>query len=440
MYFKVREVLDIELYWLVNFNMDVLTKCNEAKKDVFASGQGRLPSDVNLARSLQPVMDAAGSGRSGLDLDEGELERIRQRVLREAEENFKMEIRKLKGEGGTDSRSYHSASSGGDQGAPHAAQGDRAGLGSSTTPSRGDRVGLASMATPIHGGAAVNGTPGQGLQGVVSPPGLDQRGFLQGGVQGGHGESLKSYELPPLPDCPHKTALGGINGGDTKTPRRVSKIKEKMTPEKGSPGAAQGEKVAKVVAQDQIKGASTDGVAAEKEPVQVPVSVAPAQVQEAPKETAADLMKDHKPILRNRGPPGPRRLRGRDDERWHLDHLDPFELELVNSDSALMLKHMALWVKSNECRTLPMEPTVFFMESPEDPKDYLEDEEEAKICPSFNFKEVQQFVGKDQYYEEAVESEEETSDGSASLGTAALHLKGLTLPALPAASSWDLLS
>jgi hypothetical protein len=34
---------------------------------------------------------------------------------------------------------------------------------------------------------------------VVSPPGLDQRGFLQGGVQGGHGESLKSYELPPLP-------------------------------------------------------------------------------------------------------------------------------------------------------------------------------------------------------------------------------------------------
>ena len=36
--------------------------------------------------------------------------------------------------------------------------------------------------------------------------------------------------------------------------------------------------------------------------------------------------------LRNRGPPGPRRLRGRDDERWHLDHLDPFELELVSSD------------------------------------------------------------------------------------------------------------
>ena len=100
-------------------------------------------------------------------------------------------------------------------------------------------------------------------------------------------------------DCPHKTALGGSNGGDTKTPRRVSKIKERMSPEKGSPGAAQGEKVAKVVVQDEIKGASTDGDAAEKEPVKVPVSVAPAQVQEAPEETAADLMKEAAGLLKS---------------------------------------------------------------------------------------------------------------------------------------------
>ena len=65
-------------------------------------------------------------------------------------------------------------------------------------------------------------------------------------------------------DCPHKTALGGINGGDTKTPRRVSKITEKMTPEKGSPGAAQGEKVAKVVAQDEIKGHQRMGLQLKK--------------------------------------------------------------------------------------------------------------------------------------------------------------------------------
>ena len=114
------------------------------RRDVLASGQRRLPSDVHLARNLQPVMDGAGSDRSGQDLDDGdgEMERIRQSVLREAEENFKMEIRKLRGEGGTDSRSYHSVSSGADQGAPHADQGDPAGLWSSTTPPEGRSCGL----------------------------------------------------------------------------------------------------------------------------------------------------------------------------------------------------------------------------------------------------------------------------------------------------------
>ena len=138
------------------------------------SGQGRLPGDVGLTRNLQPAMDAAGSGRTGQDLDEGELERIRQRILREAEENFKLEIRKLRGEVGTDSRSYHSASSGGDQGAPLAAQGDRAASGATTTPLRGIGHGLAAMSTPVQGGrggAVVNGTP---VAGVPSPPGLDQ--------------------------------------------------------------------------------------------------------------------------------------------------------------------------------------------------------------------------------------------------------------------------
>ena len=74
--------------------------------------------------------------------------------------------------------------------------------------------------------------------------------------------------------------------------------------------------------------------------------------------------------------------------------MDPFEMELVNSDSALMLKQVALWAKSNECRTTPRVPTGFFMESPEDPRDYLEDGEEAEICPSFfNFKEIQHVCG-----------------------------------------------
>ena len=170
---------------------------SDVRRNALMSGQGRLPGDVGLTRNLQPVMDAAGSGRTGQDLDEGELERIRQRILREAEENFKLEIRKLRGEVGTDSRSYHSASSGGDH-KPLAAQGDRTASGATITPLRGIGHGLAAMSTPVQGdrgGAVVNGTP---VAGVPSPPGLDQRGGLHGaGAQGGFGESLKSRSFQP---------------------------------------------------------------------------------------------------------------------------------------------------------------------------------------------------------------------------------------------------
>ena len=44
-----------------------------------------------------------GSGRLGQNLDEGELEKIGQRVLREAEVNFKLEIRKWHGNMGAGS-------------------------------------------------------------------------------------------------------------------------------------------------------------------------------------------------------------------------------------------------------------------------------------------------------------------------------------------------
>ena len=124
------------------------------------------------------------------------------RVLREAEENFKLEIRKLRGETGTDTRCYHSASSGGDRGAPQAAQGDRAVQGVNATPLRAN-VGMAGLSTPgqgDRGGAAAGGTPGLGGHGIQTPPGLDQRGGVFGaGVQVGGGESLKMQELPPLP-------------------------------------------------------------------------------------------------------------------------------------------------------------------------------------------------------------------------------------------------
>ena len=44
-------------------------------------------------------------------------------------------------------------------------------------------------------------------------------------------------------------------------------------------------------------------------------------------------------------------------------------------------------VKSDECRVtprVPRVPTGFLMESPEDPKEYLDDDDdETEICPSF---------------------------------------------------------
>ena len=96
--------------------------------------------------------------------------------------------------------------------------------------------------------------------------------------------------------------------------------------------------------------------------------------------------------LRNQAPPGPRPLRGRDDLRWCLDGLSSEEMELVDHDSALMMKQTALWVRAEECRKEDGCVTGYLMESPEDPANYLEDEQ-AKVCPSFfNFKELLQWV------------------------------------------------
>lgn len=46
--------------------------------------------------------------------------------------------------------------------------------------------------------------------------------------------------------------------------------------------------------------------------------------------------------LRNKGPPGPRRVRGRGPERYGLENLGPEEMELVDGDSALFLEQVAL--------------------------------------------------------------------------------------------------
>ena len=89
--------------------------------------------------------------------------------------------------------------------------------------------------------------------------------------------------------------------------------------------------------------------------------------------------------MRN-GAPGPRRLRGRGEDRWHLQHLQDYELNLVNSDSALCLKQMALWVRAQECKRWKQDVGML-LESPMDSPSYLKDENEAMTAPSFwNFR------------------------------------------------------
>ena len=86
--------------------------------------------------------------------------------------------------------------------------------------------------------------------------------------------------------------------------------------------------------------------------------------------------------------PAPRRLRGRGEDRWHLQNLQDYELNLVNSVSALCLKQMALWVRAQECKRWKQDVGML-LESPMDPASYLKDENEAMTAPSFwNFPEI----------------------------------------------------
>ncbi|CAL1166509.1 unnamed protein product, partial [Cladocopium goreaui] len=105
-------------------------------------------------------MDAAGSGRTGQDLDEGELERIRQRILREAEENFKLEIRKL----------------------------------------RGEVIEQLVELLQLHfGGLVMAWQRCQLLDKEIAVVLWSMGGLPGAGAQGGFGESLKSQELPAMP-------------------------------------------------------------------------------------------------------------------------------------------------------------------------------------------------------------------------------------------------
>ena len=122
-----------------------------------------LRGDVRALQAEQGQVERLGQVRTG---DQGGRALVNDgSMARRGMENFKLEIRKLRGETGADSRSYHSASSGGERGVPPAAQGDRAASAATTTPLRGNGHGLAAMSTSVQdcGGAGTSGTPGQGV-------------------------------------------------------------------------------------------------------------------------------------------------------------------------------------------------------------------------------------------------------------------------------------
>ena len=98
--------------------------------------------------------------------------------------------------------------------------------------------------------------------------------------------------------------------------------------------------------------------------------------------------------LRHRAPPGPRPIRGRDEERFVRANASEAERELAHSDTALFLKQLGLWIKANEMNPLTVDVGMG-LENPEDPANYLPDHEvKANGYPSFwNFEEVKNLIG-----------------------------------------------
>ena len=80
--------------------------------------------------------------------------------------------------------------------------------------------------------------------------------------------------------------------------------------------------------------------------------------------------------------PGPRPLRGRFDDRYGLPGLTDREKNLADSDAALLLKQVGLFIRSEECRERHRVRTAFLLESPQDPLTYVPQARQEE-SPSF---------------------------------------------------------
>ena len=99
--------------------------------------------------------------------------------------------------------------------------------------------------------------------------------------------------------------------------------------------------------------------------------------------------------LRNKGPPGPRRVRGRGHERWGISQLSEQETQLTNHDSALVLKQAGLW---KMCQQSPKRrfTTGFLLESPQDPATYMDTPEGQESPSFFEWPQLQQLLEEDE--------------------------------------------
>ena len=92
-------------------------------------------------------------------------------------------------------------------------------------------------------------------------------------------------------------------------------------------------------------------------------------------------------------PPGPKPLRGRGADRYGLPNLSAADGKLARSDLALMLKQLGLWWKACEMRRGRQPEVGLFVESPQDPMDYMSWEEAHELPSFWEFPELRQWEG-----------------------------------------------
>eukprot|EP00435_Cladocopium_sp_Y103_P055529 s2061_g18.t1 len=400
--------------------------------------------EVQQPRNLQPAMNAVDNSRLGISEDE--LERLKQKVMREAEENLKLEIRKLRGESGADSRSYHSASSGEPGMVVHNMdKGERPGgpTGPSVVKGHlwpfGDWLAFAGpqmsdigvvarewwifvvhqvevlyakwlVASPVERlrlrpnecplpaeyqrveqrgvSMLLNACPDMVKKDLVATRTLSSIGnlfrlySLFQPVGGAEKAALLKQTSEPKIGASVADLLTGLRqwrrllgragelGLILPDPVVLSTVLGRMADALGKAGGGQVSYRISAIRPELL---------VDIRPVMQSVKDYSEVLQAEAEELALNSnSKFFLPPCSLSYPDG----EGRGKDRYGLAGLDPLEKELVDGDTCLLLKQVALWKKSEQVRGGAGIPTGFLLETPQDPASYLPAEEGVN-CPSF---------------------------------------------------------